>query len=74
MVTVETEQPKVSRQRAYQLRKIAKGICTHCSRKAEPNSERCIVCLRKQRNSARKRFGYRKRYRGARSYNKNGGK
>jgi hypothetical protein len=71
MVTVETE-PKVSRQRAYQLRKIARGLCAICTRKAEPNSERCSVHLKKTRESARKRFGYRKRYHGARSYTKKG--
>ena len=71
MVTAETEKP-VSRQRAYQLRKIAKGLCMICTRKAEPDMQRCRRHMKKQRESMRKRFGYRKRYHGARSYNKNG--
>jgi hypothetical protein len=51
-----TDKP-VSRQRAYQLRKVAEGLCALCGRGKIVMHERCQKCLRKMR----KRMNYGKR-------------
>ncbi|MDE2099087.1 MAG: hypothetical protein KGL39_17670 [Patescibacteria group bacterium] len=59
----------VSRQRRYQLRKAAKGLCSECG--TEPRGEsksRCVACLVKARERQRRLKKLRRRYRGSLSY------
>lgn len=62
-----TEEP-MSRQRAYQLRHMEQGLCISCSKPALQGSVKCKRHARNTREGLRKRFGYRKRYRGSKSY------
>lgn len=65
--TTTTEEP-VSRQRAYQLRHMEAGLCISCSRPAIEGAVKCKKHLKATREGLRKRFSYRKRYRGSKSY------
>jgi hypothetical protein len=51
----------ISRQRAYQLRRVAEGLCGYCSSKKTlvPGTERCKKCTVANREKAKAR--YRKR-------------
>ena len=55
-----TDKP-ISRQRAYQLRRVAEGMCGYCSSKKPlvPGTERCKKCTATNRKKAKAR--YRKR-------------
>lgn len=50
-----SEKP-VSRQRAYQLRKIAAGLCCLCGRPRNHYAEHCDMCRKKTSELQRKRY------------------
>ena len=52
-----TDKP-ISRQRAYQLRRVAEGMCGYCSSKKPlvPGTERCKKCTVTNRKKAKARY------------------
>lgn len=39
----------ISRQRAWQLRKIAAGMCAQCGKRRRVNRQHCLACREKSR-------------------------
>jgi len=58
---------KVSRQRKYQLRMLARRRCIICGERAVTVSH-CLRHAVEVREASRKRMAFRQRYRGARTY------
>ena len=52
----------ISRQRKYQLRKKARGLCEDCGQPALKDSVRCRRCLIRGREQQRQRLGCKRRY------------
>ncbi len=53
-----SRQPTVSRQREYQLRKVAAGLCQICAKPRNLYKNECDECREKARELARKRKGF----------------
>ncbi len=49
---------ELSRQRVWQLKKAAEGLCTNCGRIPVPGKRRCVLCLKQAHMSKRKANGY----------------
>lgn len=47
----------MTKQRAWQLRNRAKGLCEICGKPLEFQTHRCLSCLRKKRIHEREKFG-----------------
>jgi len=49
------EEAKVSRQRAWQKRKVAEGLCLACAKEPLVNKSHCVACreVSRERNRAR---------------------
>ena len=59
---------KMSRQRKWQLRRREQCLCEACGEPAIKGCHRCVECLGKARERARKRLGCKRRYQNAESY------
>lgn len=62
IVKAELLMPKISRQREWQLRQMAKGMCIYCPEKAEGGSTMCGMHRRKTNARRRARAVVKRRY------------
>ena len=63
-----TDLSKLGKQRRYQLRHIAAGLCTLCSREAIPGLQMCEKHTVGRRERMRKQHHAKRRYHGCLSY------
>ena len=50
---------KVSRQRAWQIRKVAQGLCALCGKGPLYTQHRCVACAKRDNAASLRRYYYR---------------
>jgi predicted amidophosphoribosyltransferase len=65
-IPVDRQQPAVSRQRRWQVGKVAAGFCARCGAAREHYAQLCDGCAAKERVAKRVRHGHKPHERGRR--------